>query len=127
MPSGGSLERVATEIRHLRAPRSARSRSHSARAEGLEAMPHKRNPSRRSESAAWPASSAAMPRRLREQALWHERDISHSSVERIVLPGATSPSTTCWRSPVLVDRLVVEPERMRENIERGLPVRVDGC
>jgi adenylosuccinate lyase len=56
-----------------------------------------------------------------DQALWHERDISHSSVERVALPGATTLlHYMLVRFRGLVDGLVVKPERMRENIERGL-------
>jgi adenylosuccinate lyase len=58
---------------------------------------------------------------MEDQALWHERDISHSSVERVVLPGATTLlhyMLSRFRS--LVDGLVVRPDRMAENIQRGL-------
>ena len=58
---------------------------------------------------------------LEDQALWHERDISHSSVERVALPGATTLlHYMLERFRRLVDGLVVRPERMLENIERGL-------
>jgi adenylosuccinate lyase len=58
---------------------------------------------------------------MEDQALWHERDISHSSVERVALPGATTLlHYMLVRFAALVDGLVVRPERMRENVERGL-------
>lgn len=58
---------------------------------------------------------------LENQSLWHERDISHSSVERVVLPDATIVlDYMLERMTKLVEGLVVRPERMRENIERGL-------
>ena len=56
-----------------------------------------------------------------DQALWHERDISHSSVERVALPGATTLlHYMLVRFRRIVDGLVVRPERMLENVERGL-------
>ena len=58
---------------------------------------------------------------MEDQALWHERDISHSSVERVALPGATTLlHYMLERFRRLVEGLVVRPERMAENIERGL-------
>jgi adenylosuccinate lyase len=58
---------------------------------------------------------------MEDQALWHERDISHSSVERVALPGSTTLlHYMLVRFRRLAEGLVVRPERMRENIERGL-------
>ena len=58
---------------------------------------------------------------MEDQALWHERDISHSSVERVILPGATILlDTMLAQLRAIVDGLVVRPDRMAENIERGL-------
>ena len=58
---------------------------------------------------------------LEDQPLWHERDISHSSAERVILPDATTLlDYMLVRMSGLVDGLIVRPERMRENIERGL-------
>jgi adenylosuccinate lyase len=85
-------------------------------------MPHKRNPI----TAERIAGLARLLRGfavagLEDQALWHERDISHSSVERVALPGATILlHYMLVRFRRLVDGLVVRPERMRENVERGL-------
>jgi adenylosuccinate lyase len=89
---------------------------------GSSAMPHKRNP-------ILCERIAGMARLLRgyagaaleNQPLWHERDISHSSAERVLLPDATILlDYMLVKTRGLVERLVVRPERMRENIERGL-------
>ncbi len=120
--TGGSIERFAVEIRNLQ---------HSEIAEvgepfkhgqtGSSAMPHKRNP-------ILAERLTGMSRLLRgyalagmeDQALWHERDISHSSVERVALPGATTLlHYMLERFAGLVEGMVVRPERMAENIERG--------
>ena len=121
--TGGSLERFATEVRNLQHTEiSEVQEPFRPGQKGSSAMPHKRNPI---------ASErlAGMARLLRgycqagleDQALWHERDISHSSVERVALPDATIlldyMLVTFTR---LIDGLVVRPERMRENMERGL-------
>jgi adenylosuccinate lyase len=120
---GGSLERFATEIRNL---------AHTEIGEVMEpfrpgqkgssAMPHKRNPII-SERIAGIArvlrgyAGAAME----DQALWHERDISHSSAERVILPDATILLDYALEKMAgLVEGLVLRPERMLENIERGL-------
>jgi adenylosuccinate lyase len=85
-------------------------------------MPHKRNP-------ILCERIAGMARLLRgyagtaleNQPLWHERDISHSSAERVLLPDATILlDYMLVKTRGLIERLVVRPERMRENIERGL-------
>ena len=89
---------------------------------GSSAMPHKRNP-------ILSERIAGLARLLRgyaqtgfeNQPLWHERDISHSSAERVILPDATILlDYMLARTTGLVEGLVVRPERMRENIERGL-------
>ena len=85
-------------------------------------MPHKRNPilSERLTGMARLLRGFALAG-LEDQALWHERDISHSSVERVALPGATTLlHYMLVRFTTLVADLVVRPERMAENIERGL-------
>jgi adenylosuccinate lyase len=85
-------------------------------------MPHKRNPI----VAERIAGLARLLRgyagtALEDQPLWHERDISHSSAERVILPDATIVlHYMLVRMTGLVEGLVVRPERMRENIERGL-------
>jgi adenylosuccinate lyase len=112
---GGTLERLATEVRNLQ-------HTEIAEQKGSSAMPHKRNP-------ILSERIAGLARLLRgyaqtafeNQPLWHERDISHSSAERVILPDATIlMDYMLVRTTGLVEGLVVRPERMRENIERGL-------
>jgi adenylosuccinate lyase len=121
--TGGSVERFATEVRNLQHTEISELQEPFGRGQtGSSAMPHKRNP-------ILSERLAGMARLLRayasagfeDQALWHERDISHSSVERVVLPGATTLlHYMLVRFRGLVDGLVVRPERMRENLDRGL-------
>ena len=120
---GGSLERFATEVRNLQHTEIGEVQEpFGSGQKGSSAMPHKRNP-------ITAERIAGLARLLRgfavagfeNQALWHERDISHSSVERIALPGSTTLlHYMLVRFRRLVDGLVVRPERMRENLERGL-------
>jgi len=120
---GGSLERLATEVRNLQHTEIAEVMEPFKRGQkGSSAMPHKRNP-------ILSERIAGMARLLRgyahtameDQPLWHERDISHSSAERVILPDATILlDYMLARTAGLVEGLVVRPERMRENIDRGL-------
>jgi adenylosuccinate lyase len=120
---GGSVERFATEIRNLQHTEIGEVQEpFRAGQKGSSAMPHKRNP-------ILAERLAGLARLLRgyaqagfeNQALWHERDISHSSVERVALPGSTTLlDYMLVKLAWLVEGLVVRPERMRENIERGL-------
>jgi adenylosuccinate lyase len=120
-----SLERFATEIRHLQRSEVAEVReSFGAGQKGSSAMPHKRNPIA-SENVTGLArlirgyAAAA----LENVALWHERDISHSSVERVALPDAClALDFALVRMTKLVDGLVVDRERMLANLisTRGL-------
>ncbi len=121
--TGGSIERFATEVRNLQHTEIAEVQEpFKSGQKGSSAMPHKRNP-------ILAERLVGMARILRgyahaameDQALWHERDISHSSVERVILPGATTLlHYMLVRFAALADGLIVRPERMRENIERGL-------
>jgi adenylosuccinate lyase len=120
---GGSLERFATEVRNLQHTEIGELQEpFKAGQKGSSAMPHKRNPI----LAERIAGLARLLRgyahtALEDQPLWHERDISHSSAERVILPDATIVlDYMLVRMTGLVDGLVVRPERMRENIERGL-------
>jgi adenylosuccinate lyase len=121
--TGGSLERFATEIRNLQHTEIGEvMEPFRTGQKGSSAMPHKRNPIL-SERIAGLArllrgyAHAAME----DQPLWHERDISHSSAERVLLPDATILlDYMLVRMRSLVDGLVVRPDRMRENIDRGL-------
>jgi len=121
--TGGSLERFATEIRNLQHTEIGElMEPFRAGQKGSSAMPHKRNP-------ILCERIAGMARLLRgyavtaleNQPLWHERDISHSSAERVLLPDATILlDYMLVKMRGLIERLVVRPERMRENIDRGL-------
>jgi adenylosuccinate lyase len=119
---GGSLERLATEVRNLQHTEIAEVMEPFKRGQkGSSAMPHKRNPilSERIAGLARLLRGYATTA-LENQPLWHERDISHSSAERVILPDATILlDYMLAKTTGLVEGLVVRPERMRENIERG--------
>jgi adenylosuccinate lyase len=121
--TGGSIERFATEVRNLQHTEIAELQEpFRAGQKGSSAMPHKRNPilSERLSGLARLLRGYALAG-MEDQALWHERDISHSSVERVALPGATTLlHYMLVKLRGLLEGLVVRPERMRENIERGL-------
>ena len=118
--AGASLERLATEIRHLQRTEVREVEEPFKEGQkGSSAMPHKRNPitSERIAGLARVLRGNAQAG-MENVALWHERDISHSSVERVVL----SDSTTLLdylqdRAVMVVGGLRVHPERMRENLE----------
>ncbi|MEO8462673.1 MAG: adenylosuccinate lyase, partial [Chloroflexota bacterium] len=120
---GGSLERFATEIRNLAHTEIGElTEPFRAGQKGSSAMPHKRNPilSERIVGISRILRGYAQAA-LENQALWHERDISHSSAERVIFPDATILlDYALQRMTRLVGGLVVHPDRMRENIERGL-------
>jgi adenylosuccinate lyase len=120
---GGTLERLATEIRNLQHTEIAEVMEPFKRGQkGSSAMPHKRNPilSERIAGLARLLRGYAHTA-LENQPLWHERDISHSSAERVILPDATILlDYMLAKATGLVEGLVVRPDRMRENIERGL-------
>jgi adenylosuccinate lyase len=117
---GSSLERFATEIRHLQRSEVGEAREAFRKGQkGSSAMPHKRNPIASENltgvSRLLRGYAAAT---LENVALWHERDISHSSVERVVLPDATIIlDYALARMTRLVDGLVVDEERMMANLE----------
>ena len=120
---GGSLERFATEIRNLQHTEIGEVQEpFRSGQKGSSAMPHKRNPilSERIAGLARLLRGYAQTA-LENQPLWHERDISHSSAERVVLPDSTTLlDYMLVRMTGLVEGLAVRSERMRENIERGL-------
>jgi adenylosuccinate lyase len=120
---GGSLERFATEIRNLQHTEIGEvMEPFKAGQKGSSAMPHKRNPilSERVAGLARVLRGYAHTA-LENQPLWHERDISHSSAERVILPDATILLDYLLQKMTgLLEGLVVRPERMRENIEHGL-------
>jgi adenylosuccinate lyase len=115
-----SLDRFATEIRHLaRTEVREIEEPFGAGQKGSSAMPHKRNPitAERICGLARVVRSAALVG-LENVALWHERDISHSSAERVVLPDAfLALDYMLDRFTWLVEGLIVHPERMRGNLE----------
>jgi adenylosuccinate lyase len=118
--TASAIERLATEIRHLQRSEVGEAEEYFAPGQkGSSAMPHKRNPvlSENLTGLARLIRAALIPA-LENVTLWHERDISHSSVERIAVPD------TCVlldfaldRAAGLVERLVVYPERMRANLD----------
>ncbi len=121
----GTVEKMATEIRHLQRTEVLEAEEFFHKGQkGSSAMPHKRNPilsenlcglARLVRGYLFPA--------LENDALWHERDISHSSVERVIVPDATTAADFMLRRLIgLLDKLVVYPERMEKNLNllRGL-------
>lgn len=116
-----SVENLATEIRHLQRTEIREAEEFfSPGQKGSSAMPHKRNPIL-SENLCGLARlvRAAIVPALENVALWHERDISHSAVERNIAPDATvTLDFALNRLTGLIDKLVVYPARMKENLER---------
>ncbi|HYH39073.1 MAG TPA: adenylosuccinate lyase, partial [Azospirillum sp.] len=115
-----SLENLAVEVRHLQRTevREAEEFFHPGQ-KGSSAMPHKRNPvlSENITGLARIVRSAVVPA-MENVALWHERDISHSSVERMIGPDATvTLDFALVRATGMMDKLVVYPERMTKNLE----------
>ncbi len=116
-----SIERLAVEIRHLQRTEVLEAEEYFAPGQkGSSAMPHKRNPilTENLTGQARMIRSYAMPA-LENVALWHERDISHSSVERFIGPDATiTLDFALARLTGVVDKLLVYPERMQKNLDR---------
>jgi adenylosuccinate lyase len=116
-----SIERLATEIRHLQRTEVLEAEEpFDAGQKGSSAMPHKRNPilTENLTGLARLVRSAVIPA-LENVTLWHERDISHSSVERGIAPDATVHLDFALRRLAsLVERLVVYPDNMRRNLDR---------
>jgi adenylosuccinate lyase len=118
--AGAGMERFATEIRHLARTEVGEVREPFGRGQkGSSSMPHKRNPIKSEQVVG-------LARLLRgnalaaveDVALWHERDISHSSVERVILPDSTILLDHMQRRVLaLVEGMVVDADRMRENLE----------
>ncbi len=116
-----SVERLATEVRHLQRTEVLEAEEYfSPGQKGSSAMPHKRNPvlTENLTGLARLVRSMALPA-MENVALWHERDISHSSVERNIGPDATvTLDFALARLTSVVDRLVVYPENMERNMNR---------
>jgi adenylosuccinate lyase len=122
---GASLDKFATEIRHLQRTEVREAEEpFAAGQKGSSAMPHKRNPVKCEQvSGLSRLLRGYAVTALENVALWHERDISHSSAERVILPDATSLLCYMLRAMTkIVTKMVVYPERMLKNIEltRGL-------
>lgn len=116
-----SLERLAVEIRHLQRTEVREAEEYFSEGQkGSSAMPHKRNPilTENLTGLARMVRSAVVPA-LENVALWHERDISHSSVERFIGPDATiTLDFALARMTGVIDKLIIHPEAMRANLER---------
>jgi len=115
-----SIERLATEVRHLQRSevREAEEFFHAGQ-KGSSAMPHKRNPvlSENLTGLARLVRAAVIPA-MENVALWHERDISHSSVERAIAPDATvTLDFALARLAGMIDKLTIYPEQMSKNLE----------
>jgi adenylosuccinate lyase len=116
-----SVERLATEIRHLQRTEVLEAEEFFSEGQkGSSAMPHKRNPvlSENLVGLARMVRAYVTPA-LENVALWHERDISHSSVERMIGPDATvTLDFALARLAGIVDKLVIYPDNMRKNLNR---------
>ena len=116
-----SIERLATEVRHLQRTEVLEAEEYfSPGQKGSSAMPHKRNPVLTENLAGLARMVRAyVTPALENVALWHERDISHSSVERYIGPDATiTLDFALARLTNVMDKLVVYPERMQRNLDR---------
>jgi len=118
-------EKIALEVRHLQRTEVREAEEYFARGQkGSSSMPHKRNPVTSEQICGLARVVRANAQAAFEDiALWHERDISHSSVERVILPDSTTLADYLLdKTTHLVDKLLVYPERMRRNLEmtRGL-------
>jgi adenylosuccinate lyase len=121
----GLCEKIALEVRHLQRTEVREAQEYFSKSQkGSSAMPHKKNPVT-SEQICGLARvvRANVQAAFENNALWHERDISHSSVERVILPDSTILTDYLLeKTTKLVDQLLVYPERMRRNLDltRGL-------
>ena len=117
---GSTLDKIAVEVRHLQRTEVREAQEYfSEKQKGSSAMPHKKNP-----ITSEQVSGLARVLRGNAQAafenipLWHERDISHSSVERVIFPDSTVLADYLLaKTADLIDRLLVYPERMKKNLE----------
>jgi adenylosuccinate lyase len=116
-----SIERLATEIRHLQRTEVREAEEHFAKGQkGSSAMPHKRNPvlTENLTGLARIVRAAVVPA-LENVALWHERDISHSSVERMIAPDTTvTLDFALHRLAGVIENMAVYPEAMQKNLEQ---------
>ena len=120
-----TLDKISTEVRHLQRTEVREAEEYfSEKQKGSSAMPHKRNPVTCEQiSGLSRVVRGNAQAGLENVALWHERDISHSSAERVILPDSTTLADyLLTKTSNLIDTLIVYPERMRANLEstRGL-------
>jgi adenylosuccinate lyase len=116
----GLCEKIALEVRHLQRTEVREAEEYFAKGQkGSSAMPHKRNPVTCEQICGLArVVRANVQAAFENNALWHERDISHSSVERVILPDSTILSDYLLeKTTKLVDQLVVYPARMKRNLE----------
>lgn len=118
---GSSLDKFATEIRNLQRTDIREAEEYFAKGQkGSSAMPHKRNPitAERISGLARVLRGNALAA-MENVALWHERDISHSSVERVIIPDSTiTLDYMLYKFTQIVENLLVYPEKMKHNMER---------
>ena len=115
-----TLDRIATELRHLQRTEVRETEEFfSEKQKGSSAMPHKRNPINLEQvSGLARVIRSNAQAALENVALWHERDISHSSVERIIIPDSTTLlDYLLAKTTDIVDRLLVYPEQMQKNLD----------
>ncbi len=115
-----SLEKIALEVRHLQRTEVREAEEYFSKGQkGSSAMPHKRNPVTSEQICGLARVVRANAQAAFENvALWHERDISHSSVERVILPDSTILADyLIEKTTQLIDHLLVYPERMRRNLD----------
>ena len=115
-----TLDKIATEIRHLQRTEVREAEEFfSEKQKGSSAMPHKRNPITSEQISGLARVVRANAQTAFENvALWHERDISHSSAERVILPDTTTLADyLLQKTATLIERLVVYPARMLKNLE----------
>lgn len=124
-----SLEKFSIEIRHLQRTEVGEAQEYFGKGQkGSSAMPHKKNPilSERISGMARLVRGYALAA-LENVALWHERDISHSSVERVIIPDATITVVYCLQKfSFLMENLIVNRERMEENIGQSFNLVYSG-
>ena len=117
---GSTLDKIAVEVRHLQRTEVREAQEYfSEKQKGSSAMPHKKNPITSEQiSGLARVLRGNAEAAFEDIALWHERDISHSSVERIIFPDSTVlVHYLLAKTTDLIDRLLVYPERMKRNLE----------
>ena len=117
---GSTLDKIAVEVRHLQRTEVREAQEYfSEKQKGSSAMPHKKNPITSEQISGLARVLRGNAQAAMEDiALWHERDISHSSVERVIFPDSTIlVDYLLAKATDLIDRLLVYPERMKKNLE----------